>query len=206
MTAFGGVRFPVRQNDTDYVGHRYPSALTDHLVRQNTKLAFVILGCGVAIWGAAKLAYLSGLRINHTPSLPIGVWSVSPLKAPLQRGQIVSFCPPDRPIFHDALRTGILDHGRCRPGWEPMLKPVIAVPGDRVEVRTSGLIVNGRTVPDSARLTLAMPVIAPGIHTLKQGEIWVASTTHPRSFDSRYFGSIPIDRVEGLAEPVLTWP
>lgn len=206
ITVFDEARFPIQQNDRDHVRNRFASTVTDHLVSKNAKLAFVFWGCTAAIWVTTKLAILSGLRINHTPSLPIGVWSVSPLKAPLQRGQIVSFCPPDRPIFRDAVRTGILGQGNCRTGWEPMLKPVIAVPGDRVEVRTSGLLVNDKAVPNSARLTFAIPMIEPGIYSLRQGEFWVVSTSHPRSFDSRYFGPVPIDGIEGLAKPVLIWP
>lgn len=178
----------------------------DLFMRKNTKLAFILLGCAAAIWSVARLGHSSGLRINHTPSLPIGFWSVSPLEAPLQRGQIVSFCPPGRPIFYEALRIGILGEGGCRNGLEPLLKPVIAVPGDQLKVSTQGLILNGKPVPNSARIALAMPVIAPGSYLLKQGEIWVASTTHPRSFDSRYFGAVPIEQIEGVARPILTWP
>jgi type IV secretory pathway protease TraF len=37
------------------------------------------------------------------------------------------------------------------------------------------------------------------------GEVWVMSDFAEKSFDSRYFGAIPAEAIEGRVKPVLTW-
>jgi len=36
-----------------------------------------------------------------------------------------------------------------------------------------------------------------------KGEVWVISSYNPLSFDSRYFGPVPISNIEGLARPLI---
>jgi type IV secretory pathway protease TraF len=36
-----------------------------------------------------------------------------------------------------------------------------------------------------------------------KGEVWVISSYNPLSFDSRYFGPVPISRIEGFARPLF---
>ena len=38
-----------------------------------------------------------------------------------------------------------------------------------------------------------------------KGEVWVISSYNPLSFDSRYFGPIPISSIEGLARPLFVF-
>jgi type IV secretory pathway protease TraF len=38
-----------------------------------------------------------------------------------------------------------------------------------------------------------------------KGEVWVISSYNPLSFDSRYFGPIPISKIEGLARPLFVF-
>ena len=174
--------------------------------------AFIVSACMAMILTATGLAFVSGLRINHTPSLPIGLWQISPANAPVQRGQLVSFCPPETAIFREAISERIIGRGRCQSGSEPMLKPVIAVEGDQVEVTEAGITVNGVPVPHSARISLPRDsslsnhIVPLGSYRLAPGQIWVMSALHPRSFDSRYFGPIELRQIEGIAEPIFTWP
>ena len=60
----------------------------------------------VAAWiAAASLLVLAAVAgrldysFNETSSVPVGLWRIVPLRAPLERGQIVSFCPPGRSRF-----------------------------------------------------------------------------------------------------------
>jgi conjugative transfer signal peptidase TraF len=164
-------------------------------------LAAAALFCGVALFGHA-----SGFRINHTPSLSVGLWRIAQPHGAIERGQIVSFCPPDTAFFRVALERGWIGRGRCHGGGEPLLKPVIAIPGDRIALSQTGITVNGRTVPASARMALDAGEIPAGSYVLKAEEVWVISTSHPRSLDSRYFGAITQSRIEGIARPVWVWP
>ena len=156
------------------------------------------------LWLATALAHGAGLRINHTPSLPIGLWRITSIGTPLARGAVVSVCPPNAAILHQAHARGYLGPGRCPGGFEPLLKPVIALAGDRVTLGADGVVVNGEPVLGSARLAAdgagrPIPAIPFGVYTAQPGEIWLLSTAHPQSFDSRYFGAVPIESIEGVA-------
>ena len=169
-------------------------------------MTFLAWAWAAGTWGVVTLMHSVGLRINHTPSLPIGIWRVSPLIKPLARDSVVSFCPPEIALFHAALRQGIIGNGSCEGGWEALLKPIVALPGDLVEVKDTGVAVNGATVPHSARIAFLDGAIPLGAYAVQEEEVWVIASSHPRSFDSRYFGPIPIENIEGLAEPIFVWP
>jgi conjugative transfer signal peptidase TraF len=164
------------------------------------------LAAAALFWGVVLLAHANGFRINHTASLPVGLWRIEQPRGPIERGQIVSFCPPATAFFRRALAQGWIGHGRCRAGWEPLLKPVIAIPGDRIALSETGVTVNGRAIAGSARMPLDAGEIPAGSYNLKPDELWVLSTAHPRSLDSRYFGAITESWIEGIARPVRVWP
>ena len=153
-------------------------------------------------WSSARIGW--DLRINESPSLPIGIWRVSPLDRELRRGDIVSFCPPDTPAFREAWRRGYLGGGLCEGGYEPLLKPVAAIAGDRLNRTEEGISINGRLIANSKSLThdsSGRTLPSPGADNVivAKGEVWVISSYNPLSFDSRYFGPVPISRIEGLA-------
>jgi conjugative transfer signal peptidase TraF len=155
-------------------------------------------------------AHWAGLRINESASLPIGLWRVSAAGHDLQRGDIVSFCPPDTPVFREARGRGYVDRGLCEGGFEPLLKPVAATEGDRITQRDEGISINGRLIANSKSLgrdgsgrTLPSPSANDII--VGKSEVWVISSYNPLSFDSRYFGPIPTSRIEGLAHPLFVF-
>ena len=57
---------------------------------------------------------------------------------------------------------------------------------------------------DSAGRTLA--AVQTGAYLVAPGSIWLASAHDPRSFDSRYFGAVPLANVRGVAAPVFVIP
>jgi type IV secretion system protein VirB1 len=171
------------------------------------RFALYALLIGAASAGASEAAYRAGLRINTTPSMPVGLWAVSEPGTVLEHGQGVSLCPEDDAAFRLAKARGYLPAGRCAGDYEPLFKPVVAVAGDWVTVTTAGLAVNGVPVPNSRAAPAdargrAMPVIAPGTYPVAPGTMWVVSSFHPASFDSRYFGPLPVTQVEGIARPL----
>jgi conjugative transfer signal peptidase TraF len=174
--------------------------------RMNRAIIVFALAAAALFWGAVLLGHASGFRINHTPSLPVGLWRIEPPRGPIERGQFVSFCPADTAFFRRALARGWIGQGRCRGGWEPLLKPVIAIPGDRIALSETGITVNDRAIAGSARMPLDAGEIPTGSYSLKADEVRVISTSHPRSLDSRYFRAIARSRVEGIAKPVRVWP
>jgi conjugative transfer signal peptidase TraF len=168
--------------------------------------------CGAAGLAVATLAtaFMAGLRVNTTASMPLGIWRVLPPDMPIERGQIVSVCLPSAEASF-ALARGYIGAGACPPHAEPLLKPVVAIAGDLVEVSPLGISVNGREIAatalrptDSAGRTLA--AIQTGTYSVALGQVWLASSHDPRSFDSRYFGPVPTANVLGVARPLLVRP
>ena len=166
---------------------------------------------GMGLFAALILcAHSAGLRVNESPSLPIGIWRVSPLERDLRRGDIVSFCPPDTPAFREAWLRGYLSAGHCEGGYEPLLKPVAAIAGDRVSGTDDGISINGQLIANSKSqnrdgVGRTLPSAEAHDTFVAKGEVWVISSYNPLSFDSRYFGSVPISRIEGLAHPLFVF-
>jgi conjugative transfer signal peptidase TraF len=89
------------------------------------------------------------------------------------------------------------------------MKPVVARTGDTVDLSELGIAVNGRLLPNTAALrvdTYGRPLLPwPfGRYEVQPDTVWVASSHHPRSFDSRYFGPIPVSSIRDYLRPILT--
>jgi len=86
-----------------------------------------------------------------------------------------------------------------------LVKRVVAVGGEEVEVRGDEVRLNG--------LLLDEPYVNPespgtynaGPLTVPEGYVWVMGDNRGASLDSRLLGPIPVSRVEGRAV-VLVWP
>jgi conjugative transfer signal peptidase TraF len=149
-----------------------------------------------------------GFRINESPSVPVGVWRLSPLRDEVRRDDIVSFCPPDTGVFREAWLRGYLGSGLCQGGYEPLLKPIAAIEGDRVTRTEQGIRINGRLIANSKSLVSdvegrTVPSAGANDAIVAKGEVWVISSYNSLSFDSRYFGPVPVSRIEGLARPLF---
>jgi len=91
------------------------------------------------------------------------------------------------------------------------MKPIAAVPGDRVEVTSDGIRVNEKLIPNSAahlkdhhgRLLNPWP---NGEYIVPAGNIWVISDFNSWSFDSRYFGPIRCSIIQHRLRPLWTFP
>jgi conjugative transfer signal peptidase TraF len=166
---------------------------------------------GIGLFAALVFcAHGAGFRINESPSLPIGIWRVSPLDHDLRRDDIVSFCPPDSSAFREVRGRDYVGRGLCEEGYEPLLKPVAAVAGDHLSRTDEGISINGHLIANSKRLDRdgsGRPLPSPGANNLivAKDEVWVISSYNPLSFDSRYFGPVPISKIEGLARPLFVF-
>jgi conjugative transfer signal peptidase TraF len=138
--------------------------------------------------------------VNLSGSLPIGVYRA--VGGPVVRGAIVVICLPES-IALFARSRGYLARGNCAGGVEPLGKPVVAMSGDTVAVGTNGVTVNGRLVPQSRPLNRdshgrLLTLAGPATVILKTGELYLLATRLPGSYDSRYFGCIPITNVRSV--------
>ena len=144
-------------------------------------------------------------RLNLTPSYPLGLWQIVPLERPVATGDLVFICPPDNAAFSQALSRGYVRRGLC-PGWlSPLIKTVVALPGQHVVV-DAGVTIDGSVLEHSEiRGTdaegRALSSWSGGV--VPTGHLFLHST-FAGSYDSRYFGPIPASGVPGLARPILT--
>jgi conjugative transfer signal peptidase TraF len=147
------------------------------------------------------------IRINLTSSLERGFYIVSRKPS----ANLVEFCP-EAGAASISLQRGYRTHGgTCPDGGSPLMKPIAAVPGDRVEVTSNGIRVNGKLIPNS-RAHLKDHRGRPlnpwpnGEYIVPAGNIWVISDFNGWSFDSRYFGPIPCSIIQHRLRPLWTFP
>ena len=162
-------------------------------------LSSIFLLCGVA--------YAVGLRINTTPSIPVGIYRLT--DDLLTKGAYVYFCPPPASVFDMAKDRGYLSAGFCPGGYGHLMKKILAIKNDFVAISKDGVQVNGRLLP------LSPPFQADGAgRTLPEYEAsWVLgrdefllmSDSNSGSFDGRYFGSIKRKQIEGILRPIFIW-
>lgn len=170
--------------------------------RLRTRIVLLILSAG----GLAALAWASFVPptahviYNPSGSVPVGwyrIESAGSQSRPWSVGNIVLLrLPADVAAF--AARRGYL------PSHIPLLKQVGAVAPQHVcvvddQVRIDGVPV--AAVLSADRMGRSLSAWAP-CRPLIDGELFLLSTTHPASFDSRYFGPIPTSAVIGTAQPI----
>ncbi|MBV9504852.1 MAG: conjugative transfer signal peptidase TraF [Acidobacteriia bacterium] len=140
-------------------------------------------------------------RINASESLPIGLYRVSPT------GAFVEFCPDDHGL---SAQRHYRPRGGCADGAAPLLKPLVAGPGNEIVLNSAGISVNGKLLRNTAPLGRdtegrPLPHSPYGSYTTPAGMQWVASTYNSRSYDSRYFGPIRESAVRARLQPVIAW-
>lgn len=162
-------------------------------------------GMGLAALAGAQAL---GFRVNTSASMPVGLWRVAPLSATEpRRGEIVTACLPDIFGTREAASRGYLSAGSCPDGFEPLVKRIAAVPGDVVTVARAGISVNGEPVAGTAQLDQdsagrVLQGVSAGVYQVPAARVWLLSGHDPRSWDSRYFGAVPVENVQTTAQPV----
>jgi conjugative transfer signal peptidase TraF len=165
----------------------------------------IATGCLGAVVVLAMAVPHAGIRWNHTPSMPVGVWLQRPsMGGGYTAGDIVEVCPA-----LTAWERVYVVAGDCPNGREPMLKPIAAIPGDTVSIDSSGVVVNGKPIPDTAALMhdrqgRELHPFPAGQYAVAAGEVWLI-VSRSDSLDSRYLGPVSIAAIRGLAVPVWVW-
>jgi conjugative transfer signal peptidase TraF len=171
---------------------------------QSDSFRILLRGCLVAVGvcvGVFQICGWLGLRLNASPSLPLGIYIAS------DAGRLVEFCPAE-PYASIGITRGYRAPGACADGGAPLLKPVVATSGDVVNMSADGISVNGVHVASTAPLptdTKGRPLShCPfGRYAVPAGMVWVASSYNGRSFDSRYFGPVPMTAIRNRLRPLL---
>ena len=169
--------------------------------------AFVTLFVAVCLLSLLFAAgWIGGLRMNTTPSEPLGLWRIVPLNRSVLPGEMVFVCPPDNAAIREARRRGYLRSGLCPGGFGPLIKTVVAVTGQRVAVTDlvaiDGVPIRNSRIFEKDGQGRSLRHGQSGM--LLPGEVYLHSD-FIGSWDSRYFGPVPDSGVLGLAQEVLTY-
>jgi conjugative transfer signal peptidase TraF len=135
---------------------------------------------------------------NASNSVPIGLYRVQ-YAARLTATELVAVQPPD-------LLATFLDLNDYLPIGAPMLKRVLALPGQTVCRNGSKISVDGVDVGearDRDGRNRPLPVWQ-GCRVIADGDVFVMNWQSADSLDSRYFGPLPASAVIGRAVPVWT--
>lgn len=85
-------------------------------------------------------------------------------------------------------------------GKQSYIKRVIGLPGEEVEIKDGKVYINGEELEENyLRETVATSLQNENLNhfTVPEGTIFVMGDNRPDSIDSRTFGCIPIDKIEG---------
>ena len=136
---------------------------------------------------------------NTSPSVPIGLYRLRPAER-FHVTELVAVRPPE------PLAT-ILDLNGYLPAGLPMLKRVLALPGQTV--CRSGFTISLDTIAvGEARDRDGRGRPLPkwqGCRIVRDGELFLMNWQSDDSLDGRYFGFLPVSAVIGRAVPLWTW-
>lgn len=165
-----------------------------------------LVGIAVLLFPLIFFGVMWTLRIllNTTDSLPHGLYRISEkFESSTGKGKLVVITPVDS--FAEAKERGYLPRNIVY-GYAPLLKKVVATAGDTVEVDNE-VRVNGITLKNSTPRSYdrAGRPLTPyrGKFVVPSNYIFVLNDYTPYSYDSRYFGPVPVSAVRGVAKPFL---
>jgi conjugative transfer signal peptidase TraF len=161
-----------------------------------------LFGAAAATVLASAVACLAGAHLlwNWTPSLPLGLYWVSPASSGRAKvGALVAFPVPAH------VRALVLERRYLPPG-ALLVKPVVATAADRVCTDGGTLTVNGAPLGAIATEdTRGRPLPHDErCGPVPEGDVFVASH-FATSFDSRTFGPVPLTDIRGTVTPLWTY-
>ena len=169
--------------------------------------ALAVLSIGVAgLVAIISVGAFAGLRLNLSPSEPLGLWRIVVLDRPVAVGDLIFICPPPGSVSAFGLARGYFRQGTCPGGVAPLIKTVAAIAGASITVEAA-VTIDGTLLPHSQLSPKdgQDQVLAPWVGgTVPSGQLFLHSSFRG-SYDSRYFGPVPEAGLLGLALPVLTF-
>jgi signal peptidase I len=125
-----------------------------------------------------------------------------------ERGDIVVFRDPREEEIEESIPEAVIRSvleavGIRTRGHEDLIKRVIGLPGETIEVTNNQIVVDGTPLEEPYLSEVFMPD-EPAV-TVEANEVFVMGDNRDASFDSRRFGPIPLDDLIGRAF-VTIWP
>jgi signal peptidase I len=107
--------------------------------------------------------------------------------------------------FHEPQRGDVVVFKGVEGGEEDLIKRVVGLPGDEVEVRDGTLYVNGQPQQEPYVNGDLPDRSSYGPTTVPKGKVFAMGDNRADSRDSRFFGPVPFESIEGEAF-VTFWP
>lgn len=173
-------------------------------------LNVLLIGSAALVAVYMLLAAIGWIRVYRTPTS-----SMAPTALP---GELI-FATGPKPKL-DRLQRGALVIFDASDVFESHPSPTqersiyfiraVALPGDRLDVVGNELQVNGQSLPTRGGLT-AVPAGLNSIGTVTyplvvpHGQVFMLGDNYANSLDSRYFGTVPIEKIF-MVPRVRFWP
>jgi len=157
-----------------------------------TYFATMAIGVAAFVHPAPKLIW------NASASVPIGLYAIRPAGV-LHVTELVVVRPP-------AALASFLDQRRYLPKGVPMLKRILALPGQTVCRSDRTITVDGIAMGealDRDRSGRMLPVWQ-GCRVVAGDEVFLMNWQSTGSLDGRYFGPLPASTIAGRADPLWT--
>lgn len=149
-------------------------------------------------------------RIGFDPQnetcLPWRVYLVTPVRRDTSQRQSLEAALQRREPSMRGAFVQLVAHDTGSPGFEgkPLAKMVLGLPGDQIRIERDRLFVNDKEW--DALWLMNRLQLAPGsldrTYTVPERHVFVAATARS-SFDSRYWGPIPLDRITGTVTAIF---
>ncbi len=172
----------------------------------NKKLPLVTLSLTAIILLAIGLFFTLGGIVYTGSNIPPGLYFR--VDKPLGIGKLVTFCPPDQPVFQVARKSGLIGNGSCPNGYECLMFTIAGKRKDVVTINADGVYVNDTLLAESKPLTQdkegrTMPALTLDHYELKENEVLLMTGFGKDAFDSRYFGVVDVQQVDSVISPAF---
>jgi conjugative transfer signal peptidase TraF len=162
-------------------------------------IVMTVLGATALIAATAGIDRSPALIWNTSASVPIGLYRVQPA-GKLRVTELVIATPPE-PL------ASMLADGGYLPRGVPLLKRVLALPGQTVCREGRAIIVDGIDMGEAReRDGRGRPLpVWQGCSVIAEGEVFLMNWQSADSLDGRYFGPLPVASIVGRAAPLWTF-
>ena len=163
-----------------------------------TRIGWMVITGFAALVAATTILFRPAPKLvwNASASVPIGLYAINPIDG-IQSGDLVLVLPPEAVARY-------LDQRGYLPLGVPILKHVLALPGQSVCRVERTIIVDGVAVGDALdrdHQGRGLPAWQ-GCRIIAHDEVFLMNGRSAFSFDGRYFGPLPASTIVGRAAPL----
>lgn len=126
-----------------------------------------------------------------------------------ERGDVVVFRDPAEPDLDESIPEAVIRSvleavGVRTRGRDDLIKRVVGLPGETIEIKGNQVLVNGAPI-EEPYLDEGVTMPDEGPFQVGEEEVFLMGDNRQFSFDSRRFGAIALENVIGRAFVVI-WP